>query len=371
MNFTTQVKVNPKVLVWAREEKGFTKDEAASHLNIDAALLGKWEADGEAVPFNVLQQIAKAYKLHTGAFFLPDVPPKTKKIKDCRNLAKGNGRFSPDTLLAIRRTSRYLEVARDISDGSHWSNQYKWIGEFNGKKANVEQEVKRLRDILDAPLDEQFKQNRADEAFRFWRKRIEDKLGIFVFQFAMPEKELDGFSYAFEALPYAIVVNNKQVSVRKIFTLFHEVAHILKRNPGICRMGDALAASTGADIELECNNFAGKLLVPTESLVITTSVDKIFELGSQFNVSGEVYLRRLFEEKKIKRDTFFNLLEKVRERSDSFPRKKKEGSPSMVIQSKSTRGNAFFRLVVDAAVSNKISFSAASDLLGLKPGNIR
>jgi Zn-dependent peptidase ImmA (M78 family) len=371
MDMSLRITVNPDVLVWARQERGMTKEEAAEKLGIDTSRLERWETDGDDVPFDALQVIAKTYKRQTATFFLPDAPPKTQKIKDCRNLVRDRGHFSPDTLLAIRRTSRYLDVARDIVDGSYWNSQYAWLKEFDGKRDHREHEAVRLREILKAPLTEQLKQRQSADAFRYWRQRIEEQLGIFVFQFSMPENELDGFSYAFDTLPYAIVVNNKQAPVRKIFTLFHELAHIVKHNPGVCRIGDAIVEERKPDLELECNSFAGKFLVPTDSVKITTSIDEIFDLAALFNVSGEVYLRRMFEEAKLKPATFFKLLEEVRDRSRSFRRPKQNGAPSMVIQSKSTRGNTFFTLVVDAAIANQLSFSTASDLLGLKPGSIR
>lgn len=65
----------------------------------------------------------------------------------------------------------------------------------------------------------------------------------------------------------------------------------------------------------------------------------------------------------------------MREKSNSFqkkkPEEKQEGGPSMIVQSKSTRGGKFFEAVATAAADGKISYSAASDLLGLKVGNIR
>ena len=73
----------------------------------------------------------------------------------------------------------------------------------------------------------------------------------------------------------------------------------------------------------------------------------------------------------IGKDQFFDLLNRTRERSNQFPRKKQKGAPSMVIQSKSTRGNKFFSLVTNAAATNRISYSSASDLLGLKAGSIK
>ena len=55
------------------------------------------------------------------------------------------------------------------------------------------------------------------------------------------------------------------------------------------------------------------------------------------------------EEQKISKSKFFEILELVRERSNSFKKKKEKGAPSMIIQSKSTRGNKFFNSVTTGA----------------------
>lgn len=365
------VNVNPKILVWAREESfgQLSASDVADKLRIEVSDLMRWETDGVGMPFEVLELIAKNYKRQTVTFFLPSVPPKTKKIKDYRNIAVSDGKFSPDTLLAIRRTERYLEVARELQNPSYWEHQYQWAKGLTGKKENIKEESAYLREILESPLGGQISQSRSDAALRYWRSKIEEKLGIFTFQFSMPEDELDGFSYAFDSFPYAIVVNNQKAYVRRIFTLFHELSHILKHKSGVCRP-DYISTTNQTDIEFECNSFAGEFLVPGHSVRGVNSVDKIFELARHFNISGEVYLRRLLEEKEIGRDTFFSWLDEVRTRSNQFPRKEKKGGPSMFIQSKSTRGNKFFSLITNAAATSQISYSTASDLLGLKAGNI-
>jgi Zn-dependent peptidase ImmA (M78 family) len=293
-----------------------------------------------------------------------------KKIKDCRNLAASKGNFSPDTLLAIRRAERYLQVARELSGIPYWNDQYKWTKNFGGKQEDIKSEITYLRQLLNTPTDGQINQRRSDAAFRYWRNKIEEKLGIFVFQFSMPEGELDGFSYAFDEFPYAIIINNQKAAVRKIFTLFHELAHIFKHSPGLCKTDD-LSSEQKFNIELGCNSFAGEFLVPSESVKATESVDEIFEFAKPFNISGEVYLRRLLEEDKIGRSRFFELLTEVRKKSNNFPKIKQKVPISRLIQSKSTRGNKFFNLVTNATTTNQLSFSAASDLLGLKVGSIR
>ncbi len=361
------IDVNPNILMWAREEAGMTLGDVSSKLGINILDLSHWETIGR-VSFSDLENLAHLYKRQTAIFFLNEVPKKVRKPKDYRNLATGETQFSPKTMLAIRRAERYLKISRDLFTSEYWKDQYAWLKDFSGKADKVEKEVTILRNLLE--IDSEYSYKKSEDLFRKLRDKVERKLGIFVFQFPMPEEELDGFSYAFDQFPYAIVINNQNAPVKKIFTLFHELGHILKHDPGACKnnfKNDTLP------IELECNNFAGKFLVPTELLVKTQSVDKIFELASNFNVSGEVYLRRLNEEKKISKSIFFELLEPVRERSRSFKKdkKKQEGGPSMVVQSKSTRGSKFFEIVTTGAAGGKVSYSTASDLLGLKVGNIR
>jgi len=269
-------------------------------------------------------------------------------------------------MLAIRRTERYIQIARQLLDKSFWDKQYNWMNSFTGRKENINKEVELLTGLLGVSIGER-SARKPDVEFRNWRSIIENKLGIFIFQFPMSENELDGFSYAFDDFPHAIVVNNQNAPVRKIFTIFHELSHILKHYPGACKPD---YSDKQLNIEYECNSFAGKFLVPAEILRTTDSVDDIFGFARSLNVSGEVYLRRLFEENKISRDNFFELLDPVKARSNRFRRKKIEGFPSMIIQSKSTRGEKFFNTITVAATSNKISYSTASDLLGLKVGNI-
>jgi Zn-dependent peptidase ImmA (M78 family) len=364
------VSVNPKILIWAREERfgEMPLKEVADKISIDLSDLSRWEADGKDLPFNILEKVAHGYKRQTAAFFLPQVPPKTKKIKDYRNVSVGRKGFSPDTLMAIRRAERYLETTRELMSVDYWDKQYRWTKQFSGDQKLVVKEAELLRGILEAPLDGQVKLRNSEKALRYWRTQIENKLGIFVFQFPMLDQELDGFSYAFDAFPFAIVLNNRGAYARRIFTLFHEMAHIIKHAAGACKSDYLSEAEYG--IELDCNKFAAEFLVPGKSLYKTVSVDKVIEYAKRFCVSGEVYLRKLYEENKISKKVFYDWLDEIRKRSKNLPKRKGKGAPSMIIQSKSTRGNKFFDLVTNAAISNQISYSTASDLLGLKVASI-
>ena len=63
-----------------------------------------------------------------------------------------------------------------------------------------------------------------------------------------------------------IYVNNNKAKNRQIFTLFHELAHLLMHTGGVdTRQDDYIEYLTGNNrrIEILCNQFAAEFLVPT------------------------------------------------------------------------------------------------------------
>ncbi len=250
--------VNPAILIWAREERGYSVDQLAEKIDKDAVTIRDWELDGNDIPFADLKKLAKVYKRQISVFFLKDIPKKTKVPKDRRNLNVHETELSPETLLAVRRTSRYLHIARDLVDKDTLSNQYQWLEDIKQQKSLVNA-PRQIRDILGVSLDDQTNLRDSQAAFKVWRDRIETKLNIYTFSFLMPRGELDGFSYIEEGYPYAITLNSRNSKNRNIFTLFHELGHILEGHSGICLTtidGDA------TNIEHRCNSFAAEFLMP-------------------------------------------------------------------------------------------------------------
>ncbi|MBN3035664.1 MAG: ImmA/IrrE family metallo-endopeptidase [Bacteroidales bacterium] len=373
MGSSIKIHANPELLVWAREESGLTPEELAVKLHIPVDRFRQWENTGKNIPLGILKQVANFYKRQLAVFCLPTPPPKIKKPGDFRNLAKDQSGLSGEALLIVRRTSKYLKLAFELEGEEYWKTKYNWLNEADNlltKKKNItDAEITGwLRNALGISLDQQKKFRSYEAAFKAWRNAVEKKLGIFVFQFPMPEGEMDGFSYAFEP-PYAIVLNNtNNLPQRKIFTLFHELGHILKHQSGICFTD--LYRENQLEMEYQCNDFAGKFLVPDNNVYPVDSVEELTKLSQTYKVSREVYLRRSFENELISKREFFNHLKTIREIAKT-PKAKKEGfavSPS--VTSKSQRGEAFYNLVVDAAYNNRIDFSTATDVLNLKINSI-
>ena len=113
---------------------------------------------------------------------------------------------------------------------------------------------------MDISVETQASWNNPKKALEIWRDRIEDK-GIFVFKNAFRDDSVDGFSLVHEQFP-VIYLNNSRPHVRQIFSLFHELGHLLLGENGITR-GVKIG---GEKIERFCNEFAAEFLVPFSDL---------------------------------------------------------------------------------------------------------
>ena len=77
------VDVNPKLLVWARDELGIKPAEVAEYLKTDEETI-----NGRAIKYTDLKRLASYYKRQVPVFFLPQAPKSITKPKDFRNKFK-------------------------------------------------------------------------------------------------------------------------------------------------------------------------------------------------------------------------------------------------------------------------------------------
>lgn len=359
-----KIQVDPKLLIWAREEAGYNKNEVACKLKIPTDRYTDWESGNEAIPLGYLKKIANHFKRQLAVFLLPVPPPKTRKPRDFRNLALSQQGLSPEIMLAIRRTNKYLNIARELYDEFYWLDHYQWQDEIKriAPRSRLGDElIQWLRSKLRISITDQMGFRDISDAYRKWRNTVEQELSLFIFQFDMPEEEIDGFCFAEGKPPYAIVINKNIASARKIFTIFHEFAHIVRHQSGICQTE---IYNDERDFEFECNTFAGKFLIPDNDVKPFSDMQTLTTFARKYHVSREVYLRRNLEQKLISSNLFFTYLKEIRETPTPL-RRKPTGYVSPEKLSKSTRGDKFFNTVINAVCENRIDYLSASDALGL------
>ncbi|UBM61549.1 XRE family transcriptional regulator [Candidatus Sulfidibacterium hydrothermale] len=353
------VNINPDILLWARQEAGYSIDEVAVKLSVDPERYKNWERKGQDIPFGKLQNLATYYKRQIAVFFLPKVPVKIKKPKDFRNLSPTDSFLSKEVLLTLRRSAHLQRIAKDLEGENYWNKKLLWLNEIE-KIKNEKDIITRLRKLIGIDIDQQLKWKSESEAYRNWRTSIEDKLGILVFQFSMPIEELQGFCMT-DNLPYIIVTNSNHSYTGRIFTIFHELAHIIRHQSGMCLVDKV---EQNQKEEWACNTFAGSFLAPIKTIVPTDNLKEIETYSRKLKVSREVYLRRLKEEGLLPDVKFYALLDKIKATYKKKPKTKGFVLPE--VKSRASRGETFYNIVFEAIGTNRINYTDAAHALGLR-----
>jgi Zn-dependent peptidase ImmA (M78 family) len=353
------VNINPKVLRWAREESGFEIREIAERVGVPINRYESWESDGEGVPLGKLKSIAGQYKRQLAVFFLEQTPEKVRKPQDYRNLTPSRSKLSRKNLAVLRDVAYFRHVALELMGDHYWKERYAWLPET--KTVNSKGTVDWLRAKLGIEVNDQFNWKTPNEAYRAWRNAIESQLGILIFQFPMSLQEIQGFCFT-DSYPMAITVNSNHSYTARIFSIFHELAHVLDKQSSLCLWENV---GENQNAEFRCNSFAGAFLVPSGELRTANTLEEIKMLASRFKISPEVYLRRLREQNAIGSDAFFVLLKEIR---SSFLKPKPTKAAIKIkpeVKSRASRGETFYTIVLDAVGQERISYTRASGLLDL------
>jgi len=368
---------NPELLVWARESVGLDHENVANRLRVQAETIQLWEGGTEKPTLAQLRRLADIYKRPLAVFYLPERPKDFQPLKDFRRGRKGphSHRLSPNLFLAVRNAEDRREWALELYETLE-QKPPKFAGGLR-QEEGIEEAGEKVRRAIGMRFEAQSRWRSEYEALRNWRAAIESA-GILTFQASDVEtNEARGFSISERPLPVA-VANVKDAPRGRIFTLLHEVVHVLLNQSGLCdikddRRGNSLAAR----VELFCNRVAGAALFPKREFLSTNVVRQhpkgdpkwtdfeLQELSRKFGGSREAALVRLlgldlttWEYYLAKREEFYRKYQEAQERATGF------AAPHAVAISNA--GPTFTRLVLEGLNRNKITTSDFSDYLQIR-----
>ena len=233
-----------------------------------------------------------------------------------------------------------------------------------------------LRKMLNVDLKVQKKMRKLEDAFEFWRDCFH-QLGIYVFKSAFKDETVSGFCLYDKEFPI-IYINNSFSSSRQIFTLFHELYHLIRQTSGIDLLNDKFLNTyenvTNVAIERTCNHFAGEFLVPDDDFdIVIRNISptdaSISRLANTYCVSREVILRKFLDRKKISNEEYQVKREEFN--SDYFRAKegKKEGRKSQGDYSNTQavyKGRHYLELAYGKYYQNLIGITQLSRYLNMK-----
>ncbi len=373
------IPVNPTILRWARETAGYSIEDVVDKINrkhVTVKVVQDWE-DGNASPsYPQLEKLAyKIFKRPLALFFFPEPPEEETPGQSFRTLPQEEiDLLRPKLLYLIRKAMAFRENLRELYDYANPARKKIYI-DFEIKSSDSVSDVtKEVRKYLGVSLNEQYALKSNEDAFKYWRNLLEEH-GIFIFKDAFEDDEFSGFCLYDIDFPI-IYINNSQVKSRQIFTLFHELAHLLFRTGGVdLRHDEFVQRMSGSNkrIEVFCNRFAGEFLVPSEDVqkcLRNKSIDDnlLSGIAKKYSVSREVILRKCLDLGYVGQAFYES---KVREWETETSRHKKSSSGGDYYKTqKAYLGDRYIEAAFSKYYQGVISKSQLSDYLGIKEANV-
>lgn len=369
--------VTPEVLQWARRLDRITLEEISQKLKVDVAKVEAWENGDEHPTLPQAKSLAKQYRVPFAYFYLPNTPEKTKRLDKVDYRTFGN--------LGIGEMSRELRwFLRDIEDRRDTMIELYEKAELEPIPftLNISTEVAedifaaQIRSFLSLTEQVQIKLRKPETALSYCISKLEEQ-DFLVFQAAkISPEEMRGLSIAYDVFPI-IALNRKDEPSARLFTLLHELVHILSRTSGICNDMGLDKAQLGK-MELFCNKIAGLALVPTQQLKKNKNIDLMQQYGlddtyvnalaRDFAVSREVILHRLWDIGIIGQTTYFDTLNRYSEEYIAYKsRAKKDGFLPPALDKGTQVGKLYTKAIIEAYHADRLSPRETSNyLLGLR-----
>jgi Zn-dependent peptidase ImmA (M78 family) len=369
--------MNPKILQWARLTSNLTIEDVAKKTNVKAEHILAWENGEEEPTYPQLEKLAYSiYKRPIAIFFFQN-PPEENVESSFRTLSESAKETFPGNIKKLLRVYKAFQYnLEELGDGINPKlKEIKSLIPLN-KETSIEKLVKIIRNILGVDIQTQISWKNSDEALKNWRNSVEEK-GIYIFKDAFKVDDFSGFCLYDTEFP-VIVVNNSSSKNRQIFTIFHELAHLLFGTSGIDKLSDEYLSylqDEDKKIEIYCNKFAGEFLVPEESLNSFISGKKVNEkllsqLSQNFKVSKEVIARRLLEKGTLSQIQYRDFIKEWESDYKDFQESKKESGGDHYRNKIHYLGKKYSQLVFAELLKGRISEEKAAEYLNTKVNHI-
>lgn len=376
--------IAPDVFQWLCGSSGFTASDISKKIDVSERIVRSWcdGAQKPVIPLTKVEQLSELFKRPLAAFLLSQPPEEPKLPKDFRRHPDAKPEFSKELLLVIRKARRIQEIHHELTDNLHISShvplKIRTLKDDPEKVAQQERERSGLQIYGDTSGMSVVR------AFDIWREWLESQ-NISVLKIKIPVADARGFSLT-DGEPYVIVVNSADADRARLFTLFHEYAHILLNMPVVCNQGEDDLEEFAA-IERWCNHFAGAFLAPKKEITETPTIQTSIKSGNflkaagliqqHFLISKDAGLMRLLTLKQLSSPQFAQCRNQLREEFALREARKKEkvqsgeeeeGGFGVSLDKKcvAEKGTGYISLVMENIKTGHISNSDALDYLDVK-----
>ena len=361
-----QFQLAQSVLEWARRRAGLSVADLVERFPHYA----DWE-DGEGGPtYPQLEALADKLKVPVAVFFFPH-PPATPPIEETfRTLPDAVLDELPSQMrLALRKAKAFQLNIAELCGGANPAEQLITRDLAFRVGPSVVDMALTVRDYLGITLNQQVGWASGEDALKHWRGALQS-VGVFVFKDAFHAPEYSGFCLTDPIFPI-IYVNNTNAKNRQIFTLFHELAHLLFATSGIDSFRELRTNSNNSQrIEVICNAFAAEFLLPAAEFArirrdLPATEQTAEQIAAQYHISRESVFRRFLDAGEI---TSVGYEAAVRRWAGG---RQEGGSGGNYYNTKlAYLGRQYVGLALSAFQQNRITEGQLAQYLDVKPRNI-
>ena len=388
-------RVNPEILVWARETAGLTPEEAARRNQslrdtrnasaVDRLNALEYGLDEPSRP--VLVEMARVYHRPLLTFYLPNPPAKGDRGVDFRTLPADRSATDEARLDTLIRDVRARQsMVRAVLEDMDEARPLAFVGSHR-REDGPAAVLASLRALLEVDLEDFRRQRTTTAAFGLLRTGAENA-GVFALlkgNLGTHHTDIDtdvfrGFTIADNVAPF-VIINHHDARSAWSFTLLHELTHLILGQTGV---SDTRADN---DIERFCDDIASEFLLPqeesgnlefAENATFEEVVARINRFSNDLNVSRTMVAYKSWRVGGIERHTFNRLnrlfrsewLTEREERREQARQRERTSKVSPYVTGRYRLGSALVGLVRRAITSGDLTTSKAAKVLGVKPSQV-
>ena len=388
-------RVNPEILVWARETAGLTPEEAARRNQslrdtrnasaVDRLNALEYGLDEPSRP--VLVEMARVYHRPLLTFYLPNPPAKGDRGVDFRTLPADRSATDEARLDTLIRDVRARQsMVRAVLEDMDEARPLAFVGSHR-REDGPAAVLASLRALLEVDLEDFRRQRTTTAAFGLLRAGAENA-GVFALlkgNLGTHHTDIDtdvfrGFTIADNVAPF-VIINHHDARSAWSFTLLHELTHLILGQTGV---SDTRADN---DIERFCDDIASEFLLPqeesgnlefAENATFEEVVARINRFSNDLNVSRTMVAYKSWRVGGIERHTFNRLnrlfrsewLTEREERREQARQRERTSKVSPYVTGRYRLGSALVGLVRRAITSGDLTTSKAAKVLGVKPSQV-
>lgn len=389
-------RVNPDILVWARETAGLSQEDAAQKLSVNSAYghtpaqrMQRWEAGEDEPTRALLVKMAKHYRRPLLTFYMSNVPERGDRGEDFRTLPDAippSQNALVDAL--VRQTRARQSMVKAALIEAEEDKKLDYIGSLP-LRTTIAVAKDKLSETFDIDVADFRRERTPEDAFKYLREKVESK-NVFVLlagNLGSHHTNLDteifrGFALADEIAPF-IVVNDLDSKAALSFTLLHELVHLLLGETGVS------GARSETRIEKFCNDVASEFLFSAEDIhalfgqvdFANLEQDGVRDIISQYaqtrNVSASMLAYKLYRMGMIEERMWSALSAAFRRfwltaRDNRRAARDRDATgPSYYVVKRYKLGHSLVSVVDRMMSSGVLSTTRAGKILDVRPKNVQ